>query len=108
MTHQGADDAAPGDVVPDHVVRSGQLPAMRYHDLPDAIPVRKMLGPGIILAGMALGSGEFILWPYITYRSGFVFFWAAIVGVAMQYLINMEITRWTLATGETAVTAFAD
>ncbi|MCA9198965.1 MAG: Nramp family divalent metal transporter [Planctomycetales bacterium] len=106
MDQQGSDNVALGDVVPDHVVRSGQLPAMRYHDLPDAIPVRKMLGPGIILAGMALGSGEFILWPYITYRSGFVFFWAAILGVAMQYLINMEITRWTLATGETAVTGF--
>lgn len=65
-----------------------------------------MIGPGIMLAGMALGSGEFVLWPYITFKSQFVFFWACIVGVAMQYFINMEITRWTLATGETAVTGF--
>jgi hypothetical protein len=35
-----------------------------------------------------------------------VFFWACLVGVATQYFINMEITRWTLATGESAITGF--
>nr|NIP84752.1 hypothetical protein [Planctomycetales bacterium] len=65
-----------------------------------------MIGPGIVLAGLALGSGEFLLWPYITYRSGFVFFWACILGVTTQYFLNMEIARWTLATGESAITGF--
>lgn len=98
----------PGDeaIVPDSVIPAGQLPSLRYRDLPEVVPLRRMIGPSIMLAGLALGSGEFILWPYITYRSGFVFFWACLLGVTTQYFINMEITRWTLATGESAITGF--
>jgi len=95
-----------GQEVPAGVIPPGSLPPLRYRDLPDALPLRAMVGPGIILAGLALGSGEYVLWPYITYKSQFVFFWASVVGVTMQYFINMEITRWTLATGETALTGF--
>lgn len=54
----------------------------------------------------ASGSGEFVLWPFITYKFGFVVFWACMVGVTTQCFLNMEIERWTLATGETAVTGF--
>jgi len=92
--------------VPAEVIPPGQLPPMEYRDLPPAVPFRRMIGPSIILAGLALGSGEFIIWPKITFHAGFVFFWACIVGVTMQYFINMEITRWTLATGESAITGF--
>lgn len=94
-------------LVPADVIAPGQLPPMRYRDLPEPIPLRKMIGPSIMLAGLALGSGEFILWPYITYQSQFIFFWACILGVFTQYFINMEITRWSLATGESAITGFA-
>lgn len=93
-------------IVPDSVIPSGQLPPLHYRDLPEPVPLRRMIGPSIMLAGLALGSGEFVLWPYITYRSGFVFFWACLLGVTTQYFINMEITRWTLATGESAITGF--
>jgi hypothetical protein len=65
-----------------------------------------MIGPSIILAGLALGSGEFILWPYITFQTRFVFFWACLIAVVTQYFLNMEIMRWTLATGESAMTGF--
>ena len=32
--------------------------------------------------------------------------WAAVVAVAIQFFINMEVERYTLATGETAITGF--
>jgi len=86
---------------------AGGLPPLRSRDLPPPIPLRRMIGPSIMLAGLALGSGEFVIWPYITYKSGFVFFWACLLGVLTQFFINMEITRWALATGESAVTGFA-
>jgi hypothetical protein len=35
-----------------------------------------------------------------------VFFWACLLGVGTQFFINMEITRWALATGESAITGF--
>ncbi|MBI1902267.1 MAG: Nramp family divalent metal transporter [Planctomycetia bacterium] len=94
------------ELVPDNVIPRGSLPPLRYRDLPEPVPIRKMVGPSIILAGLALGSGEFILWPYITVKSGFVFMWACVLAVATQYFLNMEIMRWTLATGESAITGF--
>ena len=83
------------------------LPPVTYKDMPEPLPLRKVLGPGVIAAGIGLASGEFILWPYITSQVGLVFLWAAIVGVVTQFFINMEIERYTLATGETALTGFS-
>lgn len=94
------------NLVPDSVIPHKTLPPLQYRDLPEPIPWTKMVGPGIVLAGLALGSGEFILWPYITYKTGFVFFWACMLGVITQFFVNMEIERWTLATGESAITGF--
>jgi len=99
-------DPAREEFVPDVVIPHGQLPPLKYRDMPEPVPLRKMIGPSIILAGLALGSGEYILWPYITYKSQFVFFWACMLGVTTQYFLNMEITRWSLATGESAIAGF--
>ena len=75
-------------------------------DLPEPLPLRKVLGPGVILLATALGSGEYVLWPFIASHIGLTILWAAIVAIAIQFFINMEVERWTLATGETAITGF--
>jgi hypothetical protein len=67
----------------------------------------RIIGPGIIAAGVGLASGEFILFPYIASQVGLVFVWAALLGLATQFFLNMEIERYTLATGETALTGFS-
>lgn len=100
------DPEVPEELVPDHIIPHKTLPPLRYRDLPEAPHWRKLVGPSIILAGLALGSGEFIFWPYLTYKSGFVFFWACMLGVTTQFFMNLEIERWTLATGESAITGF--
>lgn len=100
-----ADESSPDAAIADYP--RGVLPPLRVRDLPEPVPLRKMIGPSIMLAGLALGSGEFVFWPYLTYKTGFVFFWACVIGVVTQYFLNMEITRWALATGESAVTGFA-
>ena len=84
------------------------LPRPQLRDMPDA-PRRygPLIGPGIIAAGVGLASGEFILYPYIASQVGLVFVWAALVGLATQFFLNMEIERYTLATGETALTGFS-
>lgn len=98
--------AAGEEFVSDDVIPRGVLPPLRVRDLPAPISLRAMVGPSVMLAGLALGSGELILWPFITYKTGFVFFWACLLGVTTQYFINLEIERWTLATGESAITGF--
>jgi hypothetical protein len=100
------DQLAPEKLIPDDLIPAGTLPPLKERELPEPVSLAKMIGPSIILAGLALGSGEFILWPLITLKSGFVFFWACILAVVMQYFLNMEIMRWTLATGESAVAGF--
>lgn len=83
------------------------LPAPQVRDLPDPpSQVWRIVGPGMVGAGVGLASGEFILWPYISSQVGLVFLWGALVGVIIQWFLNMEIERYTLATGETALTGF--
>ncbi len=86
---------------------SRNLPPMPFKDMPEPLSLRKLLGPSVILAGIGVGSGEYILWPFIAANVGIAMLWAAIVGVTLQFFINMEVERYTLATGETAVSGFA-
>ncbi len=83
------------------------FPPPIVRDLPD--PPRKLwriVGPGIVGAGVGLSSGEFILWPFIASQVGLIFLWGAVIGVGTQLFLNMEIERYTLATGETALVGF--
>ncbi|MCC7123656.1 MAG: Nramp family divalent metal transporter [Acidobacteria bacterium] len=66
----------------------------------------RLVGPGIVAGGVGLSSGEFILWPFIASQVGLVLLWGALVGVVTQFFLNMEVERYTLATGETAVSGF--
>ncbi|SEG38412.1 hypothetical protein SAMN05444920_102809 [Nonomuraea solani] len=84
------------------------LPPVAVRDLPE--PPRsawRIIGPGLVGAGVGLASGEFILWPYIASQVGLVFIWGAAIGIITQWFLNMEIERYTLATGETALTGFS-
>jgi hypothetical protein len=84
------------------------LPPPQVRDLPEPSFRRwAIIGPGLVASGVGLASGEFILWPYIASRVGLVFLWGAVVGLATQWFLNMEIERYTLATGETALTGSA-
>jgi Mn2+/Fe2+ NRAMP family transporter len=84
------------------------LPEVEVRDMPPPpASIWRIVGPGIVGAGVGLASGEFILWPYITSQVGLVFLWGAFVGVTVQWFLNMEIERYTLATGETALTGFS-
>ena len=83
------------------------LGAVETRDLPEPGRLVKYIGASVILTATAMGSGESIIWPYITSQVGVGLLWLAAVGITMQYFLNMEIERYTLATGETAVTGFS-
>jgi hypothetical protein len=87
-------------------IPSKNLAPVEYTDLPEPLPMKRVLGPSVLLLAGAIGSGEYVLWPYITSQVGLALVWLVIVGVGTQYFLNMEIERYTLATGETAVTGF--
>lgn len=98
-----AQDTAPGATA----VRDDGLPRREVREMP--APPRnywRLVGPGIVAGGVGLSSGEFVLWPFIASQVGLVLLWGALVGVVTQFFLNMEVERYTLATGETAVTGF--
>ena len=59
-----------------------------------------MLGPGVVLIAMGLGSGEYVLWPYFVAKFGFGVLWGALVGILFQYTVSNESGRYTLAKGD--------
>jgi hypothetical protein len=65
--------------------------AAEERELPEPPALRRLLGPSVILVGVGVASGEYILFPYIASQAGLVFLWAAVIGVAVQFFINMEI-----------------
>lgn len=76
-------------------------------DLPKALPLKKLIGPSFIILGMGLGSGEIILWPYLSSNYGLGIIWAALMGITFQFFMNMEIERYALARGESVFAGFA-
>lgn len=72
----------------------------RHDQLPEPITLKQSIGPSFILLGLALGSGELIMWPYLVSQYGLGIIWGGLVGITFQYFLNTEIMRYTLAWGE--------
>ena len=104
MSQSTGDPAKPPDLATE--LPSKHVPPVAYADLPEPLRMKKVIGPSVLLLAGALGSGEYVLWPYITSQVGLVLVWLVVLGIGTQYFLNMEIERYTLATGETAVTGF--
>ncbi len=75
-------------------------------DLPPAPAFRKLIGPSFIILGLGLGSGEVILWPYLSSNFGLGIVWGMLVGITMQFFINMEVERYALIHGESVFVGF--
>jgi hypothetical protein len=65
-----------------------------------------VVGPGIIVLGASIGSGEFLLGPAAFVRHGLSILWITLVAIILQTIFNLELMRYTLATGEPVFTGF--
>lgn len=86
------------------------MPKLRPHavkELPYPPSLWSLLGPSFILLGLGLGSGELILWPYLTAHYGLGIIWGAAVGITLQFFLNMEVERYTLVKGESVFVGLA-
>jgi uncharacterized protein YhhL (DUF1145 family) len=87
------------------IADSGTLPPWGVADLPapPAFTFRNVLrtiGPGVIGLGVAIGSGEWLLGPSIVVRHGPGLLWITTISVLLQVVLNMEMARYTMYTGE--------
>lgn len=60
----------------------------------------QMLGPGMVLGAAAIGGGEWLTGPMVTARYGGALLWLAMCSILGQAIYNIEISRYTLYTGE--------
>ncbi len=68
--------------------------------------VLRTIGPGVIGLGVAIGSGEWLLGPSVVAAYGPHLLWLTTVAVILQVLLNLEMARYTLYTGEPIITGF--
>ncbi len=64
------------------------------------------VGPGVIVLGASIGSGEFLLGPAAFVRYGLTLLWVTLVAAILQTIFNTELMRYTMATGEPVFTGF--
>jgi len=84
---------------------TAHMPAWTVGELPDAPRFRwsqlaLMLGPGLVMGGAAIGGGEWLTGPVVTARYGGALLWLATLSVVFQVIYNVEISRYTLYSGE--------
>jgi hypothetical protein len=87
------------------------LPAWRQGDLPHApaynpVNLVRVIGPGAILLGLSLGAGDWLLGPAIAAGYGPSLLWICTLSILFQGVLNTEMARYTLATGEPVFTGF--
>lgn len=84
-----------------------KLSSLKIKPVPIAPALKTLFGPSFIILGLGLGSGEVILWPYLSSNYGLGIIWGAVLGITFQYFINMEISRYSLINGESIFVGFA-
>jgi len=89
---------------PERTVPLGRLEPLKIAVVPAFVGLWAAMGPGVIWAALAQGSGEIIWWPYLTAKYGATFLGLLLPACLMQYWVNQEIIRYTATTGETFFT----
>ncbi len=64
------------------------------------------LGPGMILAGSVVGSGELIITTKLGAVAGFALLWFVVVSCLVKVVVQTEIARHTITSGKTFLTVF--
>ena len=66
----------------------------------------RYLGPGMIVSASIVGSGELIVTTALGAQVGFVLLWLVIFSTFVKVAVQIELARWTIATGQPALTGF--
>lgn len=61
------------------------------------------IGPGLIIAGSIVGSGELIATTSTGAKAGFTLLWLIIIGCIIKVFVQVELGRFTLTNGITSI-----
>jgi hypothetical protein len=92
-------------------VDPGCLPAWEVDDLPEPRPFHArnllaLIGPGIVMAGASTGTGEYIIGPRTAAQYHGAMMWVVLLSILAQVVLNTEVMRYTLCTGEPIMTGY--
>ena len=87
------------------------LPPWTVKDLPEPKSISwrniaALIGPGIVMCGIQIAGGEWLVGPEITARYGGGLMWIATISILVQVFYNMECGRYALYSGEPIMTGF--
>ncbi|MBI4583891.1 MAG: Nramp family divalent metal transporter [Planctomycetes bacterium] len=91
-------------------VPAGMMPPWSVGELPAPPRLswnpRGLIGPGLMMAGAAIGGGEWVFGPRVTAQYGGIVMWLASASILLQVFYNLEVMRYTLYCGEPILTGF--
>ena len=62
-----------------------------------------LIGPGIVLAGTSIGSGEWLFGPAVSAQYGATLLWLALLSIVFQVFCNLMMMRYAVYCGEPIV-----
>lgn len=76
------------------------LPPEEVQDPPATLwAALRKIGPGIVLAGTIVGSGELILTTSLGAKNGFVFLWLILFSCVIKVFVQIELGRYAISSG---------
>ncbi len=66
----------------------------------------RRIGPGLILASSIVGSGELIATTVLGAENGYTLLWLILVSCIIKIVVQNELGRYAIGTGETTLEAF--
>ncbi len=69
------------------------------------VGILRRLGPGLIIAGSIVGSGELIATTKTGAQAGILLLWLIIIGCVIKVFVQIELGRYTITHGETTLAA---
>ncbi len=86
-------------------VAAGALAPWEIENLPE--PPRSgrklwlgLIGPGVVLAGTSIGTGEWLFGPAVSAQYGASLFWLAMISIVLQGFANLMFMRYAIYCGE--------
>lgn len=80
---------------------AGELPAPPVFSWKQ---IAAFVGPGLVAGASAIGAGEWLNGPMVCARYGGSMLWLATLSILGQIVYNMEVSRYTLYSGESIFT----
>ena len=83
---------------------------LRPEDIEDPprtyVSIFRRIGPGLILASGIVGSGELIATTVLGAEAGYTLLWLIILSCFIKVVVQNELGRYAIGTGETTLEAF--